>query len=90
MTKQQAIGHFKGIPALATALSISYQAVHNWPDRVPSFRQLQLQILTDGALTADAEALGVTPNPEQILVANQGNKQGVDSAVQASSTGAAQ
>jgi|TARA_R100001530_G_scaffold129413_1_gene99740 hypothetical protein len=53
MTKQQAISHFKSVAALARVLGISTQAVYDWGDQVPELRQLQLEKITDGALTAE-------------------------------------
>lgn len=52
MTVHEVIHHFDGIPGVAKALGISYQAVQQWADkgRVPMGRQWELQALTDGKL----------------------------------------
>lgn len=52
MTRTEAIKHFKGIPALARALGISYEAVRQWGEEVPELRQYQLECITNGALKA--------------------------------------
>jgi hypothetical protein len=54
MTRADAIKHFNGIPALARALGISYEAVRQWGPSVPELRQYQLERLTNGALKAEA------------------------------------
>lgn len=40
---------------LAARLGITQGSVSLWGGRVPAFRQLQLQAISEGALTADAE-----------------------------------
>jgi hypothetical protein len=57
MTKDEAIQHFGGAPALAKALGIERQAVYQW-DKVPEKQQLRLEKITAGALVAD-------PTPEK-------------------------
>lgn len=56
MTITEVLDHFDGITNTAKALGISYQAVKQWTEKgaVPEGRQFQIQLLTDGALTADA------------------------------------
>lgn len=52
MTKEEAIKHFGGAPALAEALGVFRQAVYQW-DEIPAGRQFQIELLTGGALKAD-------------------------------------
>jgi len=56
MTITEVLDHFGGINETAKALGITYQAVKQWTDRgqVPEGRQFQIQLLTGGALVADA------------------------------------
>lgn len=54
MTKDEAIKHFDGAPALAKALGIERQAVYQW-GKVPMKQQLRLEKITGGALKADPE-----------------------------------
>lgn len=56
MTRTEAIKHFKGIPALARALGISYEAVRQWGEEVPDLRQYQLECITNGALKASPKS----------------------------------
>ncbi|GGC87275.1 Cro/CI family transcriptional regulator [Halopseudomonas salina] len=54
MKRSEAITYFKGIPALAKALGISYEAVRQWPEEgIPLLRQYQLNQLSGGALLVD-------------------------------------
>lgn len=65
MTKDDAINHFGGVPALATALGIQRQAVYQW-DKVPEKQQLRLEKITGGKLLADAEPeQQIDPKPEK-------------------------
>jgi hypothetical protein len=52
MRKRDAIKHFGSAAALAKALGISRQSVHEWPDEVPEGRAYQIEVLTAGALKA--------------------------------------
>ena len=45
MTKQEAIQKFGGARALAEALGISTQAVGQWGEEIPPFRQYQINEL---------------------------------------------
>ncbi|MEX6662463.1 Cro/CI family transcriptional regulator [Pseudomonas sp. W2-17] len=90
MTKDQAINYFGSTTALAHALSISYQAVHSWPDSIPLLRQLQLEKMTSSALLADAPAPSELPKPLSAKVpANTGIGQPRLPAVNTSSARAA-
>ena len=54
MKRSEAISFFDGIPNLARALNISYEAVRQWPeDGVPELRQYQIEVLTNGRLKAE-------------------------------------
>ncbi|WP_027855567.1 Cro/CI family transcriptional regulator [Marinobacterium litorale] len=54
MKRSEAIQYFDGIPALAKALGITYEAVRQWPeDGIPPLRQFQIQVMTNGELKAD-------------------------------------
>lgn len=66
MTKTQALAFFRTTTAIATALRISYQAVHRW-EAIPPLRQLQLERLSQGQLQADPEAGGVTADLAQTI-----------------------
>lgn len=57
MRTRQAIKHFGSAAALAKALGITRQSVHEWGSEVPEGRAYQLEVMTDGALTA--------PRPKQ-------------------------
>ena len=52
MKTKQAIKRFGSAAALARALGISRQSVHDWGDTVPEGRAYQLEVLTEGALKA--------------------------------------
>lgn len=55
MKTQAAIDHFGGIPALAKALGVTIPAIYQaqWTDRPPYLRQVQIELLTKGALKAE-------------------------------------
>lgn len=57
MKATEVIEYFGGIPPVAKALGITYQAVWGWveKDAVPEGRQWQLQGMTGGALTVSVE-----------------------------------
>jgi len=55
MTRSDAIQFFGGIPELARALGITYEAVRQWPEEMPLLRQYQIQELSDGKLRVDAK-----------------------------------
>jgi hypothetical protein len=56
MTRSEAITFFGGIPELARALDITYEAVRQWPeDGIPLLRQYQIQELSEGALTVSGK-----------------------------------
>lgn len=61
MTKDQAIAHFGSTAALARALLVTYQAVHNWDDAIPPLRQLQIERITNGSLTAEGSVFPDSP-----------------------------
>lgn len=52
MRTKQAIKHFGSAAALAKALGITRQSVHDWGDEVPEGRAYQLEVMTDGVLIA--------------------------------------
>ena len=52
MRIKDAIRHFGSSAALARALGISRQSIHDWDDVVPEGRQWQLEVVTNGALRA--------------------------------------
>lgn len=60
MQIQEAIDHFNGIPKLANALGISYQAVQQWEEKgeIPEGRQYQIQVITKNKLKADSPPQG--------------------------------
>ena len=47
--------HFGSVRAIAEALDITVQAVYDWGDEVPNGRAYQLQVITHGALKANAQ-----------------------------------
>lgn len=57
MNKTDVIRHFGGVSRVAEALKISPGAVSQWPESIPSLRQLQIQAITDGKLSASDEAM---------------------------------
>jgi len=58
MKKKDAIDHFGSVAALADALEITPEAIYQWGEDVPSGREYQIQVLTDGKLKARPEPLG--------------------------------
>lgn len=54
MNTSQAVTHFGSKKKLAVALGISPSAVTLWADAIPTLRQFQIQMMTSGALKADA------------------------------------
>ncbi|WCX42596.1 Cro/CI family transcriptional regulator [Pseudomonas aeruginosa] len=84
MTKTQALAYFKSTAAIADALRISYQAVHQW-EAIPPLRQLQLERISRGELQADPEAGASSADLEPILPSESRLGQCADAAVQASS-----
>ncbi|TEG22478.1 hypothetical protein IPC1343_03480 [Pseudomonas aeruginosa] len=89
MTKTQALAYFKSTAAIADALRISYQAVHQW-QAIPPLRQLQLERISRGELQADPVAGAGSADLEPILPSGSHIRQCADTAVQASSTEVAQ
>lgn len=64
--KTAAAIEFAGSPkALAELLTITPSAITQWGDEVPPARQLQLEKLSDGALTADPDAWERVLNPKK-------------------------
>jgi hypothetical protein len=57
MKTQDAIEHYGGIPALATALSVTIPAIYQWGEYPPGGRQLQLQHVTKGVLQAEPDCM---------------------------------
>lgn len=58
MTKTDAINFYAGnVSALARALGLDQSTVYSWGDFPPDKRQLQLERLTGGALTAEPGCL---------------------------------
>lgn len=55
MTKTEAINYFNGTSKLAKTIGISYEAVRQWPEKIPYLRQLHIEKLTNGVLKADAD-----------------------------------
>lgn len=55
MKTQQVIDHFGSQAAVAKALDIAQPSVAQWGDRPPALRQLQIEVLTRGALRAGPE-----------------------------------
>jgi transcriptional repressor of cell division inhibition gene dicB len=55
MTYNQALSRFGTQVKLASALGITQPTVSAWGSVIPAQYQYQLEIITDGALRADAE-----------------------------------
>ena len=53
MTKADVITYFGGARKAAEALGIATASVHQWGERVPPLRQLQLESITKGRLKAE-------------------------------------
>jgi hypothetical protein len=69
MNYAQLIEHFETPSAAAHAIGVSRQLVNYWKKGIPAKQQLQIQILTKGALQADAEALALAKSYAEILAA---------------------
>ena len=54
MNTEQAVSHFGSKKKLADALLLSPSAITQWGSVIPMLRQFQIQMLTEGALIADA------------------------------------
>lgn len=67
MTKDEAVEHFGTQEALAKALGITQGSVSLWGDSVPWPRQLQIERITEGKLTADPECW--KPRPAEVRCA---------------------
>lgn len=52
MRTKDAIKRWGSAAALAKALGISRQSVHEWGPEVPELRAYQIEVLSDGALRA--------------------------------------
>lgn len=52
MKTADAIKAFGSVRALADALEVTVQAVYAWGDEVPSPRDFQIEVLTEGRLKA--------------------------------------
>lgn len=59
MTTDEAINFYGGARHLAVALDITTQAVHQWGERPPRSRQIEIELATSGKLRADAPAVAV-------------------------------
>jgi len=55
MKKKDVIEHFGSVSSLAEALGITPEAIYQWGDDVPSSREFQIQVITDGKLKAGVE-----------------------------------
>lgn len=53
MKTEQALKHFGSNTALTSILGLSSGAISQWGEYPPSFRQLQLEKLSDGTLKAE-------------------------------------
>lgn len=51
MTKTEVIAHFGGVSQVAKALGLSYEAVRQWPEKIPKLRQYEIERLTEGKLS---------------------------------------
>ena len=57
MTTKEALAYYDNDPRrLAAALGIWHSAVYQWGEYPPALRQLQLQHLTQGVLSAEPDA----------------------------------
>lgn len=65
VTKTEAVQHFGTQHALAKALGIAQPTISRWGERMPAWRQLQIEALTAGKLKADA---GVLPANAKLVV----------------------
>lgn len=57
MRTQDAINHFGSQTSVADALQIKQSSVAEWGEYPPDLRQLQLQLITQGALRAEPSCL---------------------------------
>jgi DNA-binding transcriptional regulator YdaS (Cro superfamily) len=83
MKTTEAVSHFGSKKKLADALDISPSAVTLWGEVIPRLRQFQIQMLTGGALAAEAAG---APNLSQSSVNALACTSGPDGAVRPSST----
>lgn len=56
LTTKDAINHFGGVMRLAAALGIWPQAVYKWGEYPPHDRQIEMEVITEGALKAEKDA----------------------------------
>ncbi len=56
MKKQDVLEHFGGVVGIAKALGCKPQAISQWGETIPQGRAYQIEVLTGGALKADAAA----------------------------------
>ena len=55
MKTKDVLSYFGSYNAIAEALQIDQSAARHWGEDVPSLRQFQIQVLTNGALIADTD-----------------------------------
>ena len=65
MKTKTAISYFKTPTKLARALGIKQSSIYDWGEFAPPLRQLQIEILTNGALKASSKILP-KPNRKKI------------------------
>jgi len=56
MRKHDVVTFFGGVDKTAKALGITHVAVSKWGETIPQGRAYQIEVLTGGALKADADA----------------------------------
>jgi DNA-binding transcriptional regulator YdaS (Cro superfamily) len=64
MTKTEAVRHYGTQYKLAAALGVSQPTVARWSERLPRYRQIQIEADTAGALKADP---GVIPAGSELV-----------------------
>lgn len=58
MTKTDVIRHFGSQSELARVLGITQPSISLWDERIPPWRQFQIEKLTNGLLKADPDCYG--------------------------------
>ena len=54
MKKSDVITYFGGVGKTAKALGVSHASVSGWTDLIPKGRAFEIEVITKGALKADA------------------------------------
>ena len=67
VTRSEALRRFGTQIELARALGITQASVAGWGENIPRLRQIQIEVITDGELQADASCWPPANNKEEAL-----------------------